>query len=64
MEDEEEEGEEDSDPDDSPEEAVEACSMCRRDVPRRQIMILMTRPVCLDCATLFFDEDDDEKKES
>jgi len=51
--------------DEAPSEPMEACSMCRRDVPARRITILMGRSVCLDCAASFYDEDsyDEDEKE-
>lgn len=48
-----------------PPEPMEPCSMCRRDVPRSKITVLMGRSVCLDCAASFYDEDaydEDEKR--
>lgn len=38
-------------------EPVEVCTVCRQTVPLRQIITMMTRPVCLNCAGSFYEED-------
>ena len=54
---------EDQNPDrpDDEEREVALCSMCRREVPVEVIAVLMGRPVCLDCAASFFEEDGEEE---
>jgi hypothetical protein len=51
---------------DDPEEAgaeqerQEICTVCRQSVPLRHIITMMTRPVCLNCAATFYEEDEEE----
>jgi hypothetical protein len=38
-------------------ESQEVCTVCRQSVPVRQIITMMTRPVCLTCAATFYEDD-------
>jgi hypothetical protein len=40
------------------EESLEVCTVCRRAVPAREIITMMTRPVCLNCAAAFYEDED------
>ena len=44
-------------------EPREVCTVCRQAVPMRQIVTMMMRPVCLNCAATFYDEGE-EREES
>jgi len=45
---------------DTPREPTEVCTLCRQAVPLQKITMLMSRPVCLDCAAVLFEEEEDE----
>jgi len=50
------------DPEDATErEPEEVCTVCRQVVPVRQIVTMMTRPVCMNCAATFYEEDGEEE---
>jgi hypothetical protein len=38
-------------------EPTEVCTVCRQTVPLRLIITMMMRPVCLNCAGSFYEED-------
>jgi hypothetical protein len=40
-------------------EPQELCTVCRQSVPVRQIIMMMTRPVCLNCAATFYEDDEE-----
>jgi hypothetical protein len=40
-------------------EPQEVCTVCRQSVPVRQIITMMMRPVCLNCAATFYEDNEE-----
>jgi formylmethanofuran dehydrogenase subunit E len=38
------------------------CQLCQRDVPARRATVIGGRTLCFDCASGWFDEDDEESE--